>query len=767
MNFNINKHYLWVKHITIALDVLFLAVLLINYLGNLPSFWKITWIFYFVLAINTGFLALKINKIPEYERDDKSWIYLTSHLFILILVVIAINQFLKRAIVIDYMPYIIGVAIASGFLTFFTHRDKVEKELEDEKEREESEEKRRKEDFKYKFPTLNKIPVLRSIVKWMYKEGWIYVALLVILIILYIIIRVPYAGLDFTGFHDLKYSSYVEPARAMLSHGIFFNEKKYIADPFTLYDGVYNNFGNYPLLEWSLYLTYKILPSLTIELSTRILMAVIGIFLIFSIYFFLKSFLIKKQILIIIYLLTLNPIFNLFTYVTVIDPIMLFFFFLSLTFLINGIRNNNLFTISLSGLIGGIGINMKYAMIIYFIPISLGIILHKFKMKNLFEVIILFYLNALIPTLFFLIGFKNIPSNPPLYILIFLFLILIYIIILIHINHLISIRKRLNNIGLLILFLIIFIITLFMIIYSEDVISLLIKDFITDRSIIFNTWTYQSIINNLIEWVSPISFYLAFIYIISIFLLKINRVRFISLLFLFSSIIYLISASKVIYFHQYYTHILIISLLLFSTNSLIFFIYLYKNKRSFERVFLVIVLFLLILSISLNSLSSTSDFLSSHKDNVKTVSKYLHDNMDNEEFFIRRAPASIGFYSERKSFEEDVVFSQDGTNISLFKAELNDNKNISEVMKKYNIKYYVVDNKYGFLKDGFAFIYSQPLLDEYRKTSFRTDRILCDSKNICFIKIHNAEINAIFDEKIMSYLKLEKKIGNYEIYSFY
>src|SRR3989339_2173218 len=133
----LERWYGWVKHTTIALDVLFLVVLLVNYFGYLPKFWNILYIFYFVLAVNTGFLALRINKIPENERDNNTWIYLTGHLFILILIVLGVNQFLQREIVNDYLPYIIGFAIASGFLTFYSHQNKVEKELEDEKDKEE------------------------------------------------------------------------------------------------------------------------------------------------------------------------------------------------------------------------------------------------------------------------------------------------------------------------------------------------------------------------------------------------------------------------------------------------------------------------------------------------------------------------------------------------------------------------------------------------------------------------------------------------------
>ena len=301
MKVNLEKYYPWVKHITIALDVLFLFTLLISFAGYLPEFWNILYIFYFVLAINTGFLALKINKIPEEQRDNKSWIYLISHLFILILVIIAVNQFLKRDIITDYMPYIIGFAIASGFLTFFTHKDKVEKELEDEKEKEEGKEKRRKEEFDVKFKWLTKfnlpygfskvthnkndslfnkilklviltiacpfiflIRVPYSLTKWMYKEGWGYSVPFFIIIITFIVIRflIPlfittsyideyfhiFSGLSFikSGHFAIIYNNFLSYSRSsyvsLFLSGLFFifGKSLYIAKLLPISIGIIN-----------------------------------------------------------------------------------------------------------------------------------------------------------------------------------------------------------------------------------------------------------------------------------------------------------------------------------------------------------------------------------------------------------------------------------------------------------------------------------------------------------------------------------------------
>tara|TARA_Y100000310_G_scaffold25020_1_gene23972 strand:- start:4433 stop:6508 length:2076 start_codon:yes stop_codon:yes gene_type:complete len=182
----------WYKilhHFTIGVDVLFAFLLLFNFLNYLPEFWNIRYIFYVVVAINTGFLAFKMNKIPEDKRKDSKMIYYFSHFFLLSLVVITINQFLKRQFIIDFMPEITAFAIGLGFLTFYAYRNKVEKEIEEEKVSEEKAEKKRFDEFGDKFPRLNKIPVLRRFVRWMYKEGWVYSILFVLIIILFLGVR--------------------------------------------------------------------------------------------------------------------------------------------------------------------------------------------------------------------------------------------------------------------------------------------------------------------------------------------------------------------------------------------------------------------------------------------------------------------------------------------------------------------------------------------------------------------------------------------------
>ncbi len=117
-------------------------------------------------------------------------------MFLLSLIVLVINQFLKRQFILDYQIPIISFSIALGVLTFYSNRDKVETELEEEKKKEESEEKRRGAEFGKKFPRLNRIWGVRGVVRWMYAEGWWYSWGLVAIVVLGFVLRIRNLGIS-------------------------------------------------------------------------------------------------------------------------------------------------------------------------------------------------------------------------------------------------------------------------------------------------------------------------------------------------------------------------------------------------------------------------------------------------------------------------------------------------------------------------------------------------------------------------------------------
>ncbi|HLD54992.1 MAG TPA: hypothetical protein VJB35_01905 [Candidatus Nanoarchaeia archaeon] len=192
----------------------FLSLVLMNELDILPSWVNVKFGFILMMTAITYFFVVKIKEIPEKKRDKSSIVYYFSHFFLLSLIIIAVNQFLKRQIIIDNLFYISVVSIAFGFLTFYANRDRVEKEIEDEKIAEDKAEEKRENEFDKKFPRLKwfdfsykfkecfsdrrwfewifrilicpfvflaRLPYV--FVKWMYREGWWYSFVLALILL--------------------------------------------------------------------------------------------------------------------------------------------------------------------------------------------------------------------------------------------------------------------------------------------------------------------------------------------------------------------------------------------------------------------------------------------------------------------------------------------------------------------------------------------------------------------------------------------------------
>lgn len=85
-------------------------------------------------------------------------------------------------------PGIIIITFIFGTFLLYINRDKIQ-DMEKEPEIELEGEKIRKNNFSEKFPKINKIPVLKSIVKWMYKEGWLYSFWLLFIVIFWFILK--------------------------------------------------------------------------------------------------------------------------------------------------------------------------------------------------------------------------------------------------------------------------------------------------------------------------------------------------------------------------------------------------------------------------------------------------------------------------------------------------------------------------------------------------------------------------------------------------
>lgn len=177
----------------IATPVIVSRFVYIDILPFLVFFFGFSWLFFYIKP-EEDYYKQRLEPIFKY-------IFLCGLLLIMATSLnfefIASIPFLK--VFVDFLSqytFVLSfVVIGSGFFTFYFNRSVIGESTrhsdssschseQSEESQEELAEQKRLKDFPVKHPKINKIPVLRSVVRWMYKEGWGYsIGLLVLLII--------------------------------------------------------------------------------------------------------------------------------------------------------------------------------------------------------------------------------------------------------------------------------------------------------------------------------------------------------------------------------------------------------------------------------------------------------------------------------------------------------------------------------------------------------------------------------------------------------
>ena len=257
------------------------------------------------------------------------------YVFLLVLAILAVNQYFKWSFITDWNWQIVTLGIFAGGLTFWKNRDRVEQEIEQEKNQEELQEEIRKKEFGFRFPTINKIPILRSIVKWMYKEGWAYSIGLIVICLIYLFFLIH--GL---GSFDLREDEFQVMDTAV---GLLNTHTSYkwdwlnnsLCNPLLLDSCHYTRAFPHTFLVYVSYLIFGVS-----EWSSRIVSVLFGLIFLFVSYFIIKFFSENKKIAIVsvgtfsLYI----EYFNIFRYTRMyafLIPLFLILYFLIFKLLIN------------------------------------------------------------------------------------------------------------------------------------------------------------------------------------------------------------------------------------------------------------------------------------------------------------------------------------------------------------------------------------------------------------------------------------------------
>jgi len=140
-------------------------------------------------------IALDIVAINCYRQKTKEEPILKNIIrdgFILLLLLQLISIFLKKEIPLSSQTLLV-LTIIFGIMMFCANRNVLNK-IEEGNRQELIEEQNRKKHFAQKFPKTSKIPFIRSMVRYMYKEGWCYILGLIGIITLALSLRLNRIG---------------------------------------------------------------------------------------------------------------------------------------------------------------------------------------------------------------------------------------------------------------------------------------------------------------------------------------------------------------------------------------------------------------------------------------------------------------------------------------------------------------------------------------------------------------------------------------------
>ena len=202
------------------------------------------------------------------------------------------------------------------------------------------------------------------------------------------------------------------------------------------------------------------------------------------------------------------------------------------------------------------------------------------------------------------------------------------------------------------------------------------------------------------------------------------------------------------------------------TFLLFAYIYLFIVSNYIKNKYLAnFFLFLTIGILSAHQINTTFRIMKRDKvKHVKKVGEYLENSVSENGFYIQETTPIIGFYSNRKSFNESV-FKNEHLKKDI-KKKLADGSSVGQIMDELSIEYYVTNEKEGFKKLGFWELFRENHKSD-DEMSYRTKIILSKENNMPVdTQINSHELDFVFNSKVRPYLEVKKQIYDYYIYEF-
>jgi len=635
--------------------------------------------------------------------------------------------------------------------------------MEEEIRKEKEAERVRGARFSARFPRAASLPLVGQAFGAAYRHGLPYLLLVLASIILFTAVKGPYLAAPFTGEHSMKYNTYVEPAQHMRERGsMLWYQKKYIADPVHNPEGILRKFDHLPLMEWGLYLTYTLLPNAGIEFGTRLFTHVIGVLILLYAYLFFCRYFPKRYCVLLIALLAINPVVSFATYVTVLDSIVLLFMFLSLRQLALFHETGRVSLLVWAGVWFGLGNAVKYPLFLWLAPVAFLYLyfltpdtvsfLKNYLIYVGLSLLITFAAVAIAGRLLSATGwaaFLLVPMMAGLFL----------------VRYALerydgpirdAVRTVWENRWLLAL------VSLGSIAVGIVILRLLrlnefADEFLTDSTLIGNYRLYKyMLLQQFKNYMTRNLFWLGLAGAALAIAVKENAMRRIWIPFAFGSLVYWVAASKAIFFHIYYTLIIVLTL----TMSAAYFIHAVEGKFG-SRVHRWVVLlgfFALILPPALDATGGRmKNFV-----NVDQVVKFIDENTAPDDLILFEGYLTpLAIYTGR-GFVMPAVLIDNAVRDSIGKI------GFADTMRKYKVRYLFTPNEQPFYLD-YAPVFESTGIIEPSGTNF--------NRNITIYKtlgIRDPGVAAELKEakeieerhRIREKFVPASRIGRFQFYSF-
>jgi len=617
--------------------------------------------------------------------------------------------------------------------------------------------------FENRFPAIGKIPIARGVARGLYSHGSVAVCSLVTILLIFTAIKAPYFSMPFTGEHPTKYNTYVEPALYMSqSNNPLLYQKKYVANPVTNPEGIFLKFDHLPLFEWGLGIFYKVIPFGSIETKTRLFTHFIGLLLLVSAYLFFIDWMPTKLTLLVLALMSINPIIVFGTYVTVLDGLAILCMFVSFLLLNRYVQEGKMSRLFWSGIVYGVGVSVKYSLLLWMAPISFLLIFYQRDSTASFLRNFLIYSAV---GILVVITFKTTVARmivSPLasagYLAVWICFYAVFFRLVKRYQSGITrwieavYRKKfyLALIGLMVFL-------TGMAVFKWFRFGEYGEEYLTDLTLLFNLRLYKYMLfNQFKNYMTRMIFWVGMTGFLVVFLLGNTRSRKLVASFLFGSVAYWLIASKAMFFHNYYT---LIFMILFSVTASFALYYIHDNMPSIGSKAIVVLLFSALIlppaqDAAVGKMNQSSD--------VADVVNFIRENTKEGDFILYEGFLSPLVIYTGRGFVKPAILASDRTREEIHRL------GFAETMRKYQIRYFFSPGENPFFED-FAPLFAKTKLIEPSGTTY--------NRNISIFRRIGQEYHGIDDDlkevesverafDIPGKFKMAAKIGKYTFYSF-